>query len=217
MKQNYTHITAIIDRSGSMSTAWRSVQDGYRSLVDENKKGGGLCTFTLIAFDDRYEVPVDFQPITNVSDSLRELKIKPRNMTAFYDAVGHGIDDTEKALGVLPDDLQPEKVLVIIQTDGLNNASKEHTASSVSDLIKSKESSNWEFLFVGVGRDCLDMARSVGVGASNSMAYNPMNTRGALAAVTTKTMAYRMADAHDEVAISGAVSFTDEEREEAVK
>ena len=43
--------------------------------------------------------------------------------------------------------------MVIITTDGLENASHEWTSASVKKLIEEKEKLGWEFLFLGVGLD----------------------------------------------------------------
>ena len=56
MKQDYTHVVMVIDRSGSMSSNWSDVLGGYKQIVQDNKKDSGQCTFTVAVFDDRYDV-----------------------------------------------------------------------------------------------------------------------------------------------------------------
>jgi hypothetical protein len=42
MRNNYTHISMVIDRSGSMSSCWNDVVGGYEQIVKENKAVAGV-------------------------------------------------------------------------------------------------------------------------------------------------------------------------------
>ena len=52
MKDNYTEIVVVLDRSGSMNSIWKDAIGGLNSFVEDQKKLKGKCKFTLVAFDD---------------------------------------------------------------------------------------------------------------------------------------------------------------------
>ena len=65
-----------------------------------------------------------------------------------------------------------DKVMVMIDTDGEENSSKEHTHSSITKLVADRKSAGWEFLFMANGID-VRTARSVGAtGQSIGMTVN---------------------------------------------
>ena len=72
MKDNYTDVIAIIDRSGSMSNLRQEVIGGYNSFIKTQREVKGECTVSLIQFDDRYEPNYIGVPINDVSDLTME-------------------------------------------------------------------------------------------------------------------------------------------------
>ena len=91
MNKNYTHISMVIDRSGSMSTGWTDVVGGYKSIVKDNKALDGKCTFTVAAFDDKYDVLEDF---TNIKDVIALTSLLATELSThesgFHDVVNVG-------------------------------------------------------------------------------------------------------------------------------
>ena len=54
IKENdYTHITVILDRSGSMESIRNDTIGGFNAFLDQQKAGPGLATFSLVQFDSR--------------------------------------------------------------------------------------------------------------------------------------------------------------------
>lgn len=90
MRKDYTHISIVLDRSGSMSGIAKDMEGGLRSFIEEQKKVDGKCTVSLYRFDDTTDKVYDFIDIQEASD----FKLEPRGMTALNDAVGYAIKDT---------------------------------------------------------------------------------------------------------------------------
>ena len=85
------------------------------------------------------------------------------------------------------------KVVICIQTDGLENASTEHTWAELNLLIKEKAKLGWQFNFMGAGIDAYEQGRQMGIPAAATVSYDKASraaTVGAFAASAANTVAY---------------------------
>ena len=199
MKENYSDITVVLDRSGSMGCLTGEVIGAFNTFVDEQKKVEGEATFSLIQFDDHYEVnykAIDIQVVTHLDENT----YVPRGMTALHDAVGKAIISTGKRLSHMDESVRPEKIIFLIQTDGEENASKKHTLQDVKYMIKEhQEKYSWEFVFLGSNIDAVGVATDIGIKRSRAMKYanNPQGTRGAFCSLSSNMAAYRRGEKLD--------------------
>jgi uncharacterized protein YegL len=208
MKKNYTHISMILDRSGSMTSTWNDVVGGYKSMVQENKATPGDCTFTLAAFDHEYELVEDFTNIQNVNDGLT---IKPRGSTALLDAIGRTVVSVGEKLAKLKESERPEKVIVVVNTDGQENASTEFKRDEIKTLIEEQTSKyNWQFQFIGASLDSVKDAQSWGFQAANTSVYDTKNSGDTFTLLGSKMAAMRCASTPD--AYAKAAQFSDEDK-----
>lgn len=160
MRNDYIHLTLIIDKSGSMYSSKDEVVSGVQKIIDEQKENkDGKCTVSLYTFNDKVEeefVGVD------VND-LPTFKYHPDSMTALNDGCGIAIDNTGKWLAAMKEEDRPSKVLVAVFTDGLENSSKEYTLKQVKDMIEHQEKVyNWTFLYLGTDITTTKMADDLG-------------------------------------------------------
>lgn len=74
MKQDYTHITVILDRTGSMESIRDDTIGGFNVFLGRQKVEPGTATLTLVQFDsqDPYEVIYRFRPIDEIPELTRE-------------------------------------------------------------------------------------------------------------------------------------------------
>lgn len=206
MNKNYTHITMVIDRSGSMSSCWADVIGGYKNIVEKNKALPGKCTFTVAAFDNEYELVEDFSAIENVSS---ELKVFPRGGTALLDAIGKTIKSLESKLESFPAHERPQ-IIVMVQTDGYENMSKEFNKITIQELIKNKQELGWQFMFLGASMEAVSEAAIYGFDLSASACYNSSKTEQTFDLFANKTMCMRSSSSES---FSQSCSFSEEERE----
>ena len=136
MKQGYTHLTIILDRTGSMAPIRDDTIGGFNTFLREQKAQPGEATLTLVQFDlqDPYEVLHDFRPIADVPE-LTAATYVPRASTPLLDTLGRGIGDLAARLAGLADDRRPEHTVFVIVTDGRENASLEFTRDTVMTMI----------------------------------------------------------------------------------
>lgn len=191
--KDFTDITFILDRSGSMcSTVW-DVIGGFNSFVKDQKEVGDNASLTLIQFDENYEVNYFNTPIKEVVD-LNTHTYKPRGVTALYDAIGKAITDKGNELNSLPEQDRPNKVLFIIYTDGLENASVEFHSGRIKEMIEHQTNKyNWDFTFLGAGQDAVLTGQTIGVEPDKSLTYSQVGIGkgAAFASVSNYTRSLR--------------------------
>lgn len=179
MKQNYTHIAAVLDRSGSMRSIIDKTLEGFNGFVAEQQRVPGDATLSLVIFDDRYETVHDFVNLQEVP-VLTKATFYPRGWTAQYDAMAKTIISTGERLAALPESERPSKVIVLVMTDGQENASKEFPGESGRLALKAmiEEQTkvySWEFVFMGANIDAQATAASLGFKGTNVAQYAATN------------------------------------------
>lgn len=157
-KEHAMDIVFLLDRSGSMGGIEEDTIGGYNSYLN-NQKGKNVL-ITTILFDDQYEMLNNREKIENV-EKLTNKTYFVRGSTALLDAVG-------KTIHYL-DSKKPSKVLFVITTDGMENASKEYSKESIKELIQ--KHNNWEFMYIGANIDSYSEGTSIGIKSKNIANY----------------------------------------------
>ncbi len=169
MDMNLTEIVFLIDRSGSMGGLETDTIGGFNSFIGKQSEMDGKTIVTTVLFDDKYEIL--WNGIDALKTRLTDKEYFVRGSTALLDAVGKTILDVGLRLSKTNDNEKPGKVIFVITTDGMENASREFTYEKVRDLIKhQQEKYNWEFIFLGANIDAAKEAVSIGICEQN--AYN---------------------------------------------
>lgn len=185
MNPNLTEIVFILDRSGSMEAMVEPAISGFNRLLREQQQTPGSARFTLVLFDDQYEVPVASLPIAEVVE-LDTTSYVPRGSTALLDAIGRTIDDLGAKLGATPEAQRPGQVIIAILTDGMENASTQFSWQQVSARIRRQtDIYQWQFLFLGANQDAIATAGRMSIQAANSTnfamdAHSYDSSKGAL-------------------------------------
>lgn len=178
MKKGLTELVFILDRSGSMGGLESDTIGGYNSLLEKQKQEEGECILTTVLFDDRYELLHDRINIKGVKP-ITQNEYFVRGSTALLDAIGRTIQKIGDAqMHTLPDE-QAEKVMVVITTDGMENASREYDYDRIRYMIqRQREKYGWEFIFLGANIDAVETAARVGISKDRAANYHsdPMGT-----------------------------------------
>lgn len=167
-----TELVFLLDRSGSMAGLESDTIGGYNALIEKQKKEPGECRLTTVLFDDRYELLHDRVSLAN-ADPLTDRDYFVRGSTALMDAIGITISRIAAAQKYAPRHLRADKVLFVVTTDGMENASHEYSLSRVRELItRQKERYGWDFLFLGANIDAIAAASRFGIGADRAVNYH---------------------------------------------
>lgn len=171
MKKGKMELVFLLDRSGSMAGLESDTIGGFNGMLEKQRKGQGEVTVTTVLFDDAYELLHDRLPIAGVAP-LSEENYYVRGSTALYDAIGKTIHKIGSVQKNTTDAERAEKVLFVITTDGMENASREYTAAHVRSMIeRQKERYGWEFLFLGANIDAVSAAASIGIERDRAVRY----------------------------------------------
>ncbi len=164
MEIKFLKIVFIIDESGSMQGSNADVIGGFNSFVERQiKENAGRITISLYKFNDIITRVIANKPAMEIKHLTND-DYTPGGFTALFDAIGKAISETDKELTELPENEKPDKVMVVIITDGQENASKEYSATAIKSAIATHEELlKWSFIFLGSGLDDFSDAEAIGI------------------------------------------------------
>lgn len=153
-----THIGVCMDRSGSMQHLTDDTIGGFNSWLTETRKAGEGkdVRLTLQLFDNEHLWPYSDAPLETVRKLNRQTYV-PRGSTALLDAIGQTIGRLEENAK------KQDRVLVVIITDGQENASVEFSSAALEQLIaRCEKRKNWSFVYLGANQDAFAVSRGLG-------------------------------------------------------
>ncbi len=192
----------LLDRSGSMESRWVEALGAVNAYV----KGLGEADVTLATFDGvdglKFEVIRDRVAATAWED-VTSAEATPRGSTPLFDAFARIV--------ALADAAGREKTVVIVMTDGEENASREVSRVDARAMVGRCKSRGWQVVFLGADFDASAQAGGLGVTMSAVLNIRGGRYEAALGRLAEHTRAYADAD----VAELSSIEFTDEDREDA--
>ena len=201
---NYTALLLIIDRSGSMASIRTEMIGSLTTLLREQAEQPGLLTVDVVTFDDQAET-------AHVLADPRSLvvELEPRGMTALLDAVGLGVTEFGSRLAAMPEHARPGTVLVVVATDGAENASRQWTPPAIKGLLERQRGDyGWDFVFLGANQDAITTGTELGFAPESAIDFDAdaEGTQNVIASASHYLSTSRS---------GGRGSFTQEERRNA--
>ena len=206
MRSDLTDITLVVDRSGSMQARREDAEGGVNSFIEQQAKEPGEAVLTLLQFDTEYELVHNGLPIQDVPG----YELVPRGMSALLDAVGRAINETGARLAKMKEAERPGLVIFVINTDGLENSSREFTKAQIKEMIEHQQKQyKWHFTFLGADQDAFAEAGELGIPQASSAAFSSDKYAAAYRATSAKVGRMRSSLMADEMIVD---EFTEEER-----
>ena len=226
MKQGLLEIIFVIDRSGSMDKIKKNMIGGFNSFIAEQKSVKvGEVKVSAYQFDtpqqggttEAFPQPIfEFIDLDLVPD-LTEANYTPRGGTALNDAFAMTIKNVGARLANTPEELRPEKVMVITITDGEENSSHEYTGAQVKEMIEEQTKTyNWSFTYMGANQDAWSVGSSYGVAGSSTLTFG---TSSLAMSASYSSLSANMINYRSNYAVSGSaylcnsLCFSDADRE----
>ena len=155
-----TCITMVLDRSGSMSSCRQATIDSVNKYLAE-ARGSELANadFELTIFDSISIDTIRAGRLADAKDIATE-DFVPREMTPLYDAMGRGIDSLDRRAA-------DGKAILVVVTDGMENHSRKHTHTSISELVRSRQDKGWLIIFLGAGLEAAEQGTRMGIREAN--------------------------------------------------
>ena len=181
-----THVLMIVDMSGSMFSLAEDVRGGYNNYLSDLEADADNYSFTVTLFDTKFK---SLCVATSLAETPRldNRNYIPSGYTALLDAVGKTVTEFE-AKQLLQEE---DRVLVVVQTDGRENSSREFSKETVANLISEREKTNkWSFIFHGAGADTWAQASGMGFQKANTVSYERGSTRSAYSGISRGTSRY---------------------------
>lgn len=198
-KKSVTHVFMIVDKSGSMFNLQDDVIGGFNTYINKlGKDTKQAFSITAVLFDTTV-TPYCTAKTPDTVPAMDHRSYWPGGGTALLDAVGFTI-------GSIAHVDKPDRVLVVIQTDGHENASREETYTSIAHKIADRERQGWEFIYIGQGVDQWDQARSMGVSTYLHVNSSGVGTRSVYSGLATASGLY----AAGQSAVHAAEAIKDE-------
>lgn len=172
MKNNTTELVFILDRSGSMSGLEDDTIGGYNAMLKKQQGEEGEAFVTTVLFDDDYEI-LHYRTNIKGIKGITEKEYYVRGSTALLDAIGKTINKIVNATKHTSKEHQADKVIFVITTDGMENASREYDNRKIKNMIEhQKNRYNWEFIFLGANIDAISTARDLGINEDRAVNYH---------------------------------------------
>ena len=170
----------IVDQSGSMSGLESQVIEGFNGQLKsiqtiQKEFPDQELIMGLRFFNSKVERnTVPFNNVNTIAPLTREV-YRPDGSTALLDAIGKSIYDIKTQFGHEIEENLASVVLIII-TDGYENASRFYNYGDIQRMVKELEATEkWNFTFMGADLDALEVSQNIGFNKDSYLSFSKVN------------------------------------------
>jgi len=200
MNENYLKIIFVIDESGSMAGTEKDVVGGFNRFIEQQKMGEyGKITVSLYKFNSYWSRVVSDLPIDEIRPLTSE-DYTPGGLTALYDTIGNAIRDIQNRTHYTNPAQQASLVMMVVITDGQENASTEYDSGKVKEMIRELEQTKkWQFIYLGADLD--NFADADTLGFSHKASSRKSDLKQSFSVVSEHTTRFRVAEPDEDIEI----------------
>jgi len=181
----------LLDRTGSMQPIWDEALKSVNAYAEDLGKSDTLkSSVTLAVFDAQDGLKFDVLRDHAAPQAWKDVtsaEASPRGMTPLYDAIGRML--------AMADHDNPKKAVIVVMTDGEENASREVTSAGVKAALDRAHAKGWEVVFLGAQFANFSDAKHIGVAASQTMAVDKSGLTATMQRLAKKSANYGSASA----------------------
>jgi hypothetical protein len=192
MNKPHTLYHIVLDRSGSMDDCLEATISGFKEQIQSvqnlsKKYPDQEITIGLTMFNNEIH-HLYFNREPEKAEALTEKTYVPNGTTALYDAIFKTCRRIESGIKEI-NRQEDTTVVVVILTDGYENASQTASLNDVKKMIAELENTGrWTFNFLGATLDAVEVAESMNIKRKNSMAFSKKEIKGKVFARMTSYM-----------------------------
>lgn len=176
MKNKKTLYHFVLDKSGSMNDCRETTIIGFNKQLETIKQlqkefSEQKFEISLTIFDNDVEHVFTHMNISAFENLTHAMYI-PGGCTALLDAIGESINKIRIAneTQILNNEMS---VIMVILTDGMENASREFTYHNIANTIKTLEQTEkWTFTFLGADIDAIHTSKMLNIREENVVSFN---------------------------------------------
>ncbi|MEM1105437.1 MAG: vWA domain-containing protein [Pseudomonadota bacterium] len=186
------HSYILLDRTGSMADLWDEALisvNSYAQTVGEARPGETADALsneiTLAVFDHQAGLQFDVLRRKTEPGAWRDVtssEASPRGMTPLFDAIGRTM--------ALAEADNPDRAVIVIMTDGHENASQEYSREAAGAALDRAEARGWEVVFLGADFGQFGDAQGMGVAQGKTMGIRAGSMQESLDRLATKARDY---------------------------
>jgi len=175
MQNRKTYYQIILDQSGSMGSCLEATISGFNEqlqLIKSMKEKYPEQEFfiSLTTFNHEVAHVMQFQDPFKAKP-LSSQNYVPGGTTALHDAIGLSVNNLQATVRKEVDNNQAS-VVVVVLTDGHENASKTYSRAMIQSLIKELDNhKNWTFSYLGATPDAVSIASDLNFDTENAVSY----------------------------------------------
>lgn len=182
MKNKKTIYHFVVDQSGSMSGSEGPTIEGFNSQLKtlqqlKSQYPDNEYIVSVTYFEDDVMDIVKFASIEQIQMLSRE-NYRPGGLTALLDGIGKSIEAIRSKYDLeIKEDLA--SVVMVILTDGGENASRFYTRNRIADTIKELDvTGKWTFSFLGADLNALEASENLNIREENIISFSKENYDG---------------------------------------
>jgi hypothetical protein len=200
-----TYYQIILDMSASMGDCLNETINGFNKQMEsiaklQEKHPEQKFLVSLTTFNSDSKIQFEFlEPSSSISltkwsrwwhKSAEQIQYSPSGMTALYDAIGQSC---ESVMGKAKEELDNNlaTVVVVIITDGHENASTTYKYVDIQDMIKSLEKTeSWIFNYMSSTPDYVEYSKGMNIKKENTMCFTVENMEETFENVSASMSSY---------------------------
>ena len=183
-----TIIEFLLDETGSMASCKRETVAGFNDFLSEQRAQQGTCLLTLTKFDTSGQKTPYMDVDVNMTPNMLEDWFIPGGGTNLRDTIGSRLLSLKQRLETWS--VKPN-VLIVVMTDGDDNASQTHSEQNIQSAIQSYMNEGWTFVYLGADQNALSTGNRLGFPEGNIKSFASSKMRETMQTLAAATTTYR--------------------------